>query len=150
MKRTAVYFLLVLAAILAPVEKLDVAKLRPIEVVYISAADGAVLLQTDAKDIGFGRDVESALEDMKKTSPAVIYLDTARYLLIGPGGEGVVKQLQGILKDNVQLCKADDKIPLDDVAEYLPVHGKLPEFDQWEEGEKLPVLHLENDRIKIS
>ena len=150
MKRIIAYILLLLGVAVVPVEKQDVAKLRPIEVIYICNRNGAILLQTDTDDLGVGMDTQSALENMKQTSPAVIYLDTARYLLIGPGGEEPAQQLQGILKDNVRICKTEESIPLTDVATYLPVHENLPRFSCWLEGEKLPVLTLENGRIKIS
>lgn len=150
MKRMIAYILLLLGVIVVPVEKQDVARLRPIEVIYICNRDGTILLQTDTDDLGVGTDTLSALENMKQTSPAVIYLDTARYLLLGPGGEEPARQLQGILKNNIQLCKTEEPISLTDLAVYLPAHGKLPRFSQWLEGEKLPVLTLENDRIKIS
>lgn len=109
-----------------------------------------VVLQTDTDDVGVGSDALAALENMKQTSPAVIYLDTAQYLLIGTEGESAAQQLRGVLKDNIRLCKTQDQIDLQSVAKYLPVHGQLPKFSQWESGKKLPVLHLENDRIKIS
>lgn len=125
-------------------------QLRPIEVIYICKEGDTVLLQTDTDDLGLGEDARSALSNMKDTSPAVIYLDTAEYLVVGPGGEEAAMQLRGILKDSVQLCATDEKISLQDLAQYLPVHGKLPEFAQWEAGQELPILHLENERIKIS
>ena len=138
-----------LGALLAPVKKLDVAKLRPIEVIYIAQDEQKVLLQTDTDDVGVGHDALSALENMKMTSPAVIYLDTAQYLLIGPGGEEAAQQLRGVLKDGIKLCKTQEKVDLKSVAKFLPVHGKLPKLSQWEINEMLPVLRLENDRLKI-
>lgn len=135
---------------LIPVDRADVAKLRPIEVIYICKQGDGVLLQTDTDDLGMGQDALSALENMKQTSPAVIYLDTAEYLVIGSGAEKEAQQLRGTLKNSVQLCATGEKVPLKDVAKYLPVHGDLPELSQWEAGETLPVLRLENERIKIS
>lgn len=150
MKRAVIYAILLAGVFFAPVEKVDVAKLRPIEIIYVSREDQTVLLQTDTDDLGMGDDALSALENMKQTSPAVIYLDTAQYLLIGPGGEEAALQLKGVLKDNVQLCKTEEQVNLQQAARYLPVHGKLPKFSQWEEGQSLPVLHEQNDRIKLS
>ena len=150
MKRIVAYIILMLGALLAPVEKQDVAKLRPVEVIYISRQNDTVLIQTDTDDLGVGTDIISALQNMEQTSPAVIYLDTAQYLVLGPDGEEPVQQLRGILKDGVRMCKTEESIPLQDVAAYLPVHGNLPRFSQWQAGESLPVLRLENDKIKIS
>lgn len=150
MKTLIVYCAILIAAMLMPVERADVAQLRPIEVIYIYKDADAVILKTDTDDVGIGHDALSALEDMKLTSPAVIYLDTAEYLLIGSGAQEDAKQLKEVLKNSVQLCETDDNIELKDAAEYLPVHGDLPDFKDWEAGEELPVLELQNDRIKIS
>ena len=150
MKTFIVYGLILAAAMLAPVERADVAKLRPIEVIYICKDADAVILKTDTDDVGIGTDVASALEDMKQTSPAVIYLDTAEYLVIGTGAQEEAKALEGILKGSVELCLAEQEPDLELVADYLPAHGKLPRFSDWKDGEELPVLSLQNDRIKIS
>ena len=137
-------------ALFIPVDKVDVAKLRPIEVIYVALDGDTVVLQTDTGDVGAGTDSLSALDNMKEISPAIIYLDTAQYLLIGPEGEEAALQLRGILKDNIRLCKTERPVDLQAAAQYLPVHGKLPKFAQWETGESLPILHLQNDRIKLS
>jgi len=150
MKWLISYCAILLAALMVPVERADVAQLRPIEVICIYKDADMVILKTDTDDIGIGHDALSALENMKLTSPAMIYLDTAEYLLIGPGAQEDAKQLKGVLKNSVQLCETDTNIKLKDAAQYLPVHGDLPDFKGWEAGEKLPVLSLHNDRIKIS
>lgn len=150
MKAWILYALILSATLFAPVKKADVAQLRPIEVIYIYKDADAVVLKTDTEDIGIGTDVETALQDMKLTSPARIYLDTAEYLLIGEGAQEDAMQLKGILKNSVQLCAAGAELELKEVAKYLPVHSDLPDFQDWEAGEKLPVLTIQNDRIKIS
>ena len=150
MKTAMIYIVILATALLSPVQKTDVAQLRPIEVVYVCKDADAVILKTDTEDVGIGVDVISALEDMKRTSPAVIYLDTARYLVIGTGAQEDAKELQGILKGSVELCMAEGEPDLELVADYLPAHGKMPRFSEWNEGENLPVLRIENDRIKIS
>ena len=150
MKTLLCYALILGSALAMPVKKADVALLRPVEVIYIGGESDAVILKTDTDDVGIGTDVASALEDMKQTSPAVIYLDTAEYLIIGPGATEEAAALKGTLKASVQLCRTDGNPDLKQVAQYLPAHGKMPCFSQWDEGEKLPLLHLEDDRIKIS
>ena len=150
MKSILCYCAILIAAFAMPVERADVAQLRPIEVIYIYKDADAVVLKTDTEDVGIGTDVETALQDMKLTSPARIYLDTAEYLLIGEGAQEDAMQLKGILKNSVQLCVAGAELELKEVAKYLPVHSDLPDFQDWEAGEKLPVLELKNDRIKIS
>ena len=150
MKTLILYTLILAAAMAAPLEKADVAKLRPIEVIYICKDADAVILKTDTDDVGIGTDVASALEDMKQTSPAVIYLDTAEYLVIGTGAQEDAKALEGVLKGSVEVCLAEQEPDLQMVADYLPAHGKMPRFSDWDAGEELPILTIQNDRIKIS
>ena len=150
MRSWILYVCILSATLLAPVKKADVEQLRPIEVIYIYKDADAVMLKTDTDDIGIGTDVGAALQDMKLTSPARIYLDTAEYLLIGEGAQEEAMQLKGILKNSVQLCAAGAELELKEVAKYLPVHSGLPYFRDWEAGEELPVLRIQNDRIKIS
>ena len=138
------------AVLLVPVNKVDVAQLRPIEVISIYKEGSTVVLETDTEDIGRGADVLAALQDMKQTSPAVIYLDTAEYLLIAENAVKEAEQLRGVLKEAVQLCMAQERINLQEAAKYLPVHGEFPKLRQWKAGDQLPVIGLENDRIKIS
>lgn len=109
-----------------------------------------MVLETDTEDIGRGADALSALEDMKQTSPAVIYLDTAEYLLIAKNARNEAEQLRGVLKETVQLCVTQEKIDLQEAAKYLTVHGEFPKLRHWQAGDPLPVIGLENDRIKIS
>lgn len=150
MKTWILYALILTATFLFPVERADVAKLRPIEVIYIYKDAETVILKTDTDDLGIGTDVASALENMKQTSPAVIYLDTAQYLLIGTDAQQDAQQLRGIVKNSMQLCLAEGEQDLKQVAQYLPAHGKLPSFGTWRPDQKLPFLYRENARIKIS
>lgn len=138
------------AVLLVPVERVDVAQLRPIEVISIYKEDGTVILETDTEDIGRGVDALAALEDMKQTSPAVIYLDTAEYLLISQDAAEEAEQLRESLKESVQICVAQQKVNLQQAAKYLPVHGELPELRHWKPGQILPIIWLENERIKMS
>ena len=150
MKRIGIYLMLLAAALLAPVERADVAQLRPVEVVCVWRTETGITLQTDTMDIGQGSSVAAALEDLRATTPAIVYLDTADYLLIGDGAMEEAKALRQVLKSTVRLCAAHQEVPLEEVSQYLKVHGELPGFSQWESGAELPVLTVENERLKIS
>ena len=150
MKAAICYIIILLAAALAPVERVDVGQMQPVEVIYICKDADAVVLKTDTGDVGVGVDAETALTDMKQTSAGVIYLDTAQYLVIGPGAQEDAMALKSVLRGSVQLCLAEENMDLKQLAKYLPAHGELPGFAQWSKGENLLVLHKENDRIKLS
>lgn len=150
MKRIVIYGLLLVLTVAMPVKKTDVADLRPVEVIAIYREGEAVRLTTDTKDSGAGADVLQALANMKQTTPAVIYLDTAEYLLIGQGAEEDAQQLRSVLKPNIRLCGAVPGIDLQEAAKYLPVHGGLTPLRHWNMGDPLPFLTQENGRIKMS
>lgn len=149
MRRLLLYALILALIWVIPIERLDVAQLRPIEVIAVYHNGSQVILATDTDDMGIGPDAAAALENMRQTSPAVIYLDTAEFLLIALGAEGEAERLRGELKNSVKLCKSAEPVALKDAAKYLPVHGDLPSLRQWQQGMELPVLSTENGRLKM-
>ncbi len=148
MKRLILYGILLAGALLAPVQRLDVADLRPVQVIALYKEEKQVIIKTDTGDLGRGEDAPAALQNMRDTSPAVIYLDTAQYLLIGENTEEEVEKLRPVLKASVQLCAAEP-VPMEEVGAFLHVHGKLPRLESWKAGDPLPVLGAQNNRLKF-
>lgn len=140
MKRLPLYILLIALTFAAPVERVDVGKLRPVEVVMLYKENGYVILQTDTQDRGIGDNVIQALEDMYETAPAVIYLDTAEFLLIDRDAQEEAECLRHTLKGSVKVCLTEGKTDAKDAAKYLAVHHELPRFKQWRSGDNIPVL----------
>ena len=115
------YIIIVGLSLFAPVQRLDVAKLAPVEAIAISVDGDGVVVQTDDGHWGRGDALESALQNLRDNTPAVIYLDTARYLLLGEGAQGHQVQMQGYLKDSVYVAQyrgGDVK----EEAKYLDAH----------------------------
>ena len=149
MKRIILYVLILIAVLLIPVERTDVGKLQPVQSVAVFGEDGTVIIETDTGDRGSGADAQAALDDLKRTTPAVIYLDTAEYLLVAEGMEGAVEHLRAHLKETVELYQYLGAPKLEDVTKYLEIHGDAPTLKQWENGQQLPVLDCREERIKI-
>ena len=147
MKRLLLYGLILTVVWVLPIEHLDVAQLQPVEVIAIYPQGDRVILTTDTGDIGIGNDAMAALENMRKTSTAVIYLDTAEFLLFSPGAEREVEALRSELKNKVKICNVSQPVDLEDAAKYLSVHGDLPCLRQWQPGQTLPILTIENSRL---
>ena len=150
MKRLVIYVAVLAALFFVPVERADIGKLHPVEVVHIYKEGENVVIETDSQDVGIGETLEEAFADLKETTPGVIYLDTAEYLLISPDVEDALPDLRGILSDDVQLCYAENKVDLKEAACFLPVHGRLPQLKAWEEGVELPYLTCFSKRLKMS
>ncbi|MBQ6839228.1 MAG: hypothetical protein IJO45_00870 [Oscillospiraceae bacterium] len=120
--RILLYIVILAAMLFAPVDRLDIAKLEPVEAVAIYLEDGQVVLQTDGESIGIGNTAQEALTDLKENALAVIYLDTADYLLIGEGAENAAQDLHQYLRESVQIGKYNGG-KVKEEAEYLDVHG---------------------------
>ena len=140
MKRILLYIVLLIITFLVPVERTDVGKLSPIETVAVYKEHDKVILRTDTEDMGIGATAMAALQNMKDTASGIIYLDTARYLLIEEGAENAAEELRQALKGNVRVCLTSGRVDLLDATRYLGVHGNLPPMHTWKQGQKLPVL----------
>lgn len=129
--RRVLYVLLLAPLLFVPLERVDVAKLLPIEAVAVYIQENLVVLETDTEHTGAGDTVQQALASLKKNTPAVVYLDTAEYLLVSDDAIAKVDELRQYLKPSVKVCICDAKERVKDAAEYLSVHGKLPKLREW-------------------
>ena len=137
--RLILYGLTVVLLCFAPVQRLDIEKLEPVEVVTVQNQNGAVYLATDTGAWGSGSDAVAALQDMRQRTPGVIYLDTAVYLIVAPSALESIDVLRPWLKERIFLCEGEEIDPREAVR-LLEVHGELPLLKHWENGQKLPKI----------
>ena len=147
MRRILCYATILGLVLALPVEKADVGKLRPVEVVSIYKEGKLYVMQTDTGDQGVGTTAQQALESLKATSSGIIYLDTAEFLLLGEGTEETAEELRQHLKKAVRLCMTGEPVDLAEAARFLSVHGELPSLKDWETGSELPVLSTNGDSL---
>lgn len=121
--KTALYIFIIILSLLAPVERLDVGKLQPVEAVAVSVNDGQVVLETDTEDVGIGATAQEALTNLKETTPAIIYLDTANYLLVETGAEAHGEALMPDLKPAVRVATYGGG-SVKEEAKYLDAHDE--------------------------
>ena len=136
--KAVLYTIIIMASLIAPVEKADVAELEPIEAVFIRSVDRVTEIYTDTGAKGSGENAEVALQDLILNTPGVVYLDTAKYLLVDEACVENIELLRDNLKGNVRLCIWDGNDCLDEVVRYLNVHGNLPKLKNWQKEQKLP------------
>ena len=139
MKRVVIYVWILLLMLMAPVKRLDVAKLEPVEVVFISRQGSGVLLATDTKAEGRGADAAAALYDLRQSTAGVVYLDTAEFLVVSEDAVDQIDVIRTWLNGSVRLCCAEN-LQVEQVAKYLEVHGNLPRLRDWKTGNSLPLL----------
>ena len=133
--RVVMYFVILSLLFLAPLERTDVAKLLPMEAVAVYKENGKVVLETDTEHKGSGENVTEALEDLKTATPAIVYLDTAEFLIVAEDAVSEVEALRIHLKPRVKVCVADGRDRVKEVARYLDVHGDLPKIKDWQPKE---------------
>lgn len=122
----------------------DIAKLAPVEVVWLAEEDGQVLLMTDTEDVGRGADVQEALAEMKAAALGTVFLDTADYLIVETGAEKFLNQIAAALRPSCMVCRAKQVPDLKKAAEFLSAHEPDVTLRQWQnDGTELPLLEEE-------
>lgn len=151
MKRWWLYLgALLLVGAISPFAGTDVGQLQPVQLVMVTAQQGAVEITTDTGDLGRGATVQEAFADMQQTSPKKIFVETAEYLLINRAAETLLPDITNILRPSCAVCLVEDKMDLMAVAEFLNNH--LPELtlQDYRTGEHdLPVLVLKEERMYL-
>ena len=149
MRRILLYIALLAAALVIPVERTDLGKLKPVETVYLYTDEGILTLLTDIGDKGTGKTVGQALENLKQTTAGTVYLDTAEYLLITEESKYEAQELKKLLKGSVRICEAEGEIPLEEVGAYLSVHLPEMRLSHWKPERKLQILKANQDRFTL-
>ena len=129
--RKLLYAVILVALWFVPLERLDIAKLLPVQAVAMYMENNNVVLETDTGNIGRGEDASKALEHLKETTPAVVYLDTAEYLLVSENAVSKAGELAQYIKPSVKVCVCDAAGRVKDATQYLDVHGNLPKLRDW-------------------
>ena len=106
-----------------PSAGVDVGKLQPVQTVCMSREGETVTVWTDAGDRGTGKDLKTAVEDMKRYASAEIFLDTADHLLIAPECLEVIEEGITIFRPSCSLCLMDGEPDLQKVGQYLQIHA---------------------------
>lgn len=128
--RKILSIVILMLSLAAPVKRLDVAKLQPVETVAVYYSGNAVVLETDTGDVGQGSTAAKALQDLKESACSVIYLDTAEYLLIGQNAQNAAAELRPFLKDSVKVGSYHGGDIMKETA-YWEIHGDLPKLKTW-------------------
>ncbi len=119
--RRLLYIVILSLCLFSPVKRLDIAKLEPVEAVAVVVRDGVVHIRTDTQSEGKGSTAEEALKALKENAPGIIYLDTARFLLVGEDAWEAADDLEGYLHSNIRIApyRGTD---VKEEAKYLDAH----------------------------
>lgn len=155
MKRWFLYGAVIAAAVLLMKEEnrpgTDIAKLEPARILLVEDVPGGVAIHTDVGQFGLGENLQLAVKDMEQTASGQVFLDTAEYLLIGPGAVEWLPELARLLRSSCQICLAEGVKDLTTAAEYLTTHDPSFTMGDWEKGKDgLAVLHLIEERMYLA
>ena len=129
--RKVLYVALLIPLFFVPLNRVNVADLLPIEAVAVYIDGDRVVLETDTQHQGVGENAEKALIALKENTPAVVYLDTAEYLLVAPNAAEQVENLRPHLKSSVKVCVCEAAGKVKEASKYLEIHKELPRLKDW-------------------
>lgn len=119
------YPLAVLAAIALlsrlPHPSRDIAKLEPVQAVYLYMETGELHIETDTGDKGYGHNLTEATDDMKSGSDGAIFLETAEFLILDPQVP-ITPDFYELLRPDCRVFFTSEKPDLPAAAKYLSLH----------------------------
>lgn len=146
-------FLIAATAVLLggmPSPNQDVAQLQPVQVLRVSQEGSKIKVETDTGEMGIGNTLDAAMENLKDTSGAEIFFDTADYLLVTPDAKGLIMELTEYLRPACGVCEDVDGAELEQVAAFLRVHRPEQTLADYRAGiGDLPVLRTEKGRMTV-
>ena len=147
MKRIVIYILLLAVAVLMPVERADVGKLIPAELIHIYKEGDDIVIETDTGSGGRGKTVDGAVGNLKSTTAGIVYLDTARYLLVEEEAMRELVAVSAYLKSSVRVCAAGQDTDLQKAAAYLAVHPPKQRLGEMIHGKSAERLLSEGGKM---
>lgn len=99
----------------------DIAKLDPVQTVWLYMEGQTLHIETDTGDHGSGPDLSAAAADMRASADTEIFLDTAEYLILSPDVTAT-SDLYTLLRPDCRVCFTEEKPDLTAAAQYLSIH----------------------------
>ena len=111
MKRMVLYVLLIAAVFLAPVRRVRISELEPVEALLVKREGQYLSLMTDTGRAGTGPDISRAIQNLQKNTPKQVYLKTVRNVMISGNGEKDLDALRPYLKKQVKIHYQEGPFP---------------------------------------
>lgn len=150
MRRWPIMLAALLLMGMLPTRGTEISKLRPVKLLYVYREDEKTTVSTDTGDFGDGASLQDALQDLEKTSPGYIYLDTVEMLIITKETKSELNQFCRILRPSVRVCAGTNGMDPKAASEYLEAHPPGRTLMELQNGKtKLPELYMEEERYRI-
>jgi hypothetical protein len=105
----------------------NISDLLPIEAVSIDVVNDNIIVETDLGNVGVGRTVSDAVKNLKDNTPAIVYLDTVKYLVVSTDANMYAEEFKKWIRSGVDVYVGDITGSVEDVLAYLKAHRKLPD-----------------------
>ena len=99
----------------------DIAKLDPVQTVYIHMEDGLLHLETDTGEHGSGPTLTAAESDLRARASKEVYLDTAEFLILDPNVP-ITADFFTLLSPTCCVCYTTESPDLPTATQYLSTH----------------------------
>lgn len=99
----------------------DVAKLEPVQAVYVYANGRELCIETDTGAKGTGKNLTEAAANMKANASAELFLDTAEFLLLDPTIP-ITEEFHTLLRPTCKVTWIVDPPDLQAASAYLSIH----------------------------
>ena len=139
--RGILYVLILSTLFLVPLNRVEIANLKPVQAVWMHLENGNVVLLTDTEDMGAGASVKDALSNMKQKSNGIVYLDTAEYLFVASSAIERILDVRPYMKPSVRLCVWDGEGEFKDAVQYVDSHKIGIKLNEWNGVGILPELN---------
>ena len=99
----------------------DVAKLEPIQTLYVYMDGVELAIETDTGAGGTGKTLTEAAAAMKANSSAELFLDTAEFLLLAPD-VAITEEFHALLRPTCKVTITTTAPDLQAASGYLTIH----------------------------
>ena len=100
----------------------DVAKLEPIQTLYVYRNGAELAVETDTGAKGTGKNLTEAAAAMKANASAELFLDTAEFLLLHPAVP-ITEEFHTLLRPTCKVTVTTTAPDLQTAAAYLTIHS---------------------------
>ncbi len=99
----------------------DVAKLLPVQTIYIYIEEGQLRIETDTGNRASGTTLAAAAEVLKADAPGELFLDTAQFLILHPDVP-ITEEFHCLLRPTCKVVYTIDSPDLKEATQYLTNH----------------------------
>lgn len=124
--------------------------LEPAQVVRITVEDEETSIETDTGAKGIGKDLTAAVENLHSSSPTVVFLETAEYLIVNERAVEELPEVYELLRPSCQMCVSDGELDLKEAGSFLKTHSSGVTLLQYRaEPVQLPKLYCQEGRGQL-